>query len=93
MTMHNPSEMASALVGQASHAADQVAKSSQQLAHNVTQGVRDSAHQLRVKAAYAGDEAVHYIRHEPVKAMLIAAAAGAALIALLSLFGRSRNHH
>jgi len=90
--MNKPVEMASALVGQASHAADQVAKSTQHLAHNVSQGVRDSAQQLREKAAYAGDDAVHYIRHEPVKAMLIAAAAGAALMALVSLFSRSRNH-
>ena len=93
MNMHKPTEMANALVGQASHAADQVAKSTQQLAHNVSQGVRDSAHQLRVKASYAGDDAVHYIRHEPVKAILIAAVAGAALMALVSLFSRTRNHH
>lgn len=93
MNMNKPTEMANALVGQASHAADQVAKSSQQLAHNVTQGVRDSAHQLRVKAGYAGDDAVHYIRHEPVKAMLIAAVTGAALMALVSLFSRTRSHH
>ncbi|MBE0474371.1 hypothetical protein [Rhodoferax sp.] len=92
MNTNQPAEMANALVDQASHAADQVAKSTQQLAHNVSQGVRDSAHQLRVKAGYAGDDAVHYIRHEPVKAMLIAAATGAALMALVSLFSHSRGN-
>ena len=93
MFMNKPTEMANTFAGQASHAADQVAKSSQQLAHNVSQGMRDSAHQLRVKAGYAGDDAVHFIRHEPVKAMLIAAATGTALMVLVSLLSRTRNHH
>jgi ElaB/YqjD/DUF883 family membrane-anchored ribosome-binding protein len=92
MTTNKPTEMANTLVDQASHAADQVAKSTQQIAHNVMEGVRDTSHQLRVKAGYAGDDAVHYIRHEPVKAMLIAAATGAALMALVSLFSGSRSH-
>ncbi|PKO60924.1 MAG: hypothetical protein CVU24_10955 [Betaproteobacteria bacterium HGW-Betaproteobacteria-18] len=74
MHMNKPTEMANALVDQASHAADQVARSTQQLAHGVMEGVLDTSHQL------------------PVKAMLIAAATGAALMALVSLFSRSRSH-
>jgi hypothetical protein len=35
---------------------------------------------------------VAYIRDEPVKAMLIAAATGAALMALINLVSRSRHH-
>lgn len=93
MNMNKPTEFANALVDQASHAAGQAAKSSQQLAHNVMEGVRDTSHQLRAKAGYAADDTLQYIRHEPVKAMLIAAATGAALMALASLFSRSRSHH
>lgn len=92
MFNNKPTEIANALVDQASHAADQVAKTSQQLAHSALEGVRDTSHQLRVKAGYAADDTVHYIRHEPVKAMLMAAATGAALMALISLVSRSRNH-
>jgi len=92
MFNNKPTEIANALADQANHAADQVAKTSQQLAHGVMEGVRDTSHQLRVKAGYAADDTVHYIRHEPVKAMLIAAATGAALMALVSLFSRSRSH-
>jgi ElaB/YqjD/DUF883 family membrane-anchored ribosome-binding protein len=46
---------------------------------------------LRSQAQRASDSTVHYIREEPVKAVLIAAATGAALVALASLLTRSRN--
>ena len=92
MLMNKSTEITSALVDQASHAADQVAKTSQQLANSALQGVRSSSQQLRLKAEHASDNTVRYIRHEPVKAMLMAAATGAALMALISLFSHSRNH-
>ena len=44
----------------------------------------------RAGARRAGDRAVGYIQGEPVKAMLLAAATGAALVGLLGLTGRSR---
>ncbi|HSN79372.1 MAG TPA: hypothetical protein VLR44_03230, partial [Rhodoferax sp.] len=77
----------------AAHAVDQVARSSQHLANGVMGSVRDTSHQLRVKAEHASDNTVRYIQHEPVKAILMAAATGAALMALVSLISRSRNHH
>jgi len=52
--------------------------------------VRDTSTQLREKALQASDTTVGYIRNEPVKAMLIAAATGAALMALVGLLSRSR---
>jgi ElaB/YqjD/DUF883 family membrane-anchored ribosome-binding protein len=52
--------------------------------------VRDTSAQLRETAVRASDTTVGYIRDEPVKAMLIAAATGAALMALIGLLGRSR---
>ena len=55
--------------------------------------VNDAAYKLRVKARHASDDAVSYIRHEPVKSMLIAAAVGAALAALASLASRSHDRH
>jgi ElaB/YqjD/DUF883 family membrane-anchored ribosome-binding protein len=53
--------------------------------------VRDSSQQLREKAVQASDQTVAYIKDEPVKSMLIAAATGAALMGLISLMGRSRD--
>lgn len=54
--------------------------------------VRETSTQLRESALRAQDTTVGYIRDEPVKAMLIAAATGAALMALIGLMGRSRHH-
>jgi ElaB/YqjD/DUF883 family membrane-anchored ribosome-binding protein len=61
--------------------------------HRGLDGVRETSHQLRVKAEQASENTVSYIRHEPVKSVLIAAATGAALMALISLVARARSHH
>ncbi|QDL36767.1 hypothetical protein [Rhodoferax sediminis] len=53
--------------------------------------VRDTSQQLREQAIRAADSTVSYVKEEPVKAMLIAAATGAALMALVSLMSRSRD--
>jgi ElaB/YqjD/DUF883 family membrane-anchored ribosome-binding protein len=63
------------------------------LAQRGLDSVRETTHQLRLKAEHASDNTVGYIREEPVKAVLIAAATGAALMALISLVARSRHHH
>lgn len=59
------------------------------LAQRSVDTVRDTAQQLRERALRASDSTVNYIKDEPVKAMLIAAATGAGLMALLSLLTRS----
>jgi ElaB/YqjD/DUF883 family membrane-anchored ribosome-binding protein len=63
------------------------------LTHRGVDSVRETTHQLRVKAEQASENTVSYIKHEPVKSVLIAAATGAALMALISLVARSRSHH
>ena len=68
-------------------------RTSEQISALTQRGVdamRDGSQHLREKALQASDSAVGYIKDEPVKAMLIAAATGAALMALLSLMARSR---
>ncbi|MES2958894.1 MAG: hypothetical protein V4792_11935 [Pseudomonadota bacterium] len=70
-------------------------RSSEQIAALAQRGVdavRDGSQQLKDKALRASDNTVGYIKDEPVKAMLIAAATGAALMALIGLLTRSRNH-
>ncbi len=68
-----------------------VAGEAEQLARRGIDAVRDSSAQLRDQAVRVQDKTVGYIKEEPVKAMLIAAAAGAALMALVALLGRSSN--
>lgn len=53
--------------------------------------VRDTSHQLREKAVHASDVTVAYVKDEPIKAMLIAAATGALLMGLISMMSRSRD--
>ncbi len=51
--------------------------------------MRESAGQARDVAVRANDLAVSYVQEQPLKAVLIAAATGAALMALAGLLGRS----
>jgi len=59
------------------------------LAQRGVDSVRETSQHLREKTRDAADGTVQYIKDEPVKAMLIAAATGAALMALVSLISRS----
>ena len=59
------------------------------LAHDGVAKVVDSSHQLRELAQKAGQSTLTTIRDEPVKSVLIAAATGAALMALITLATRS----
>ena len=82
----------SAAANQVAPLLDQATKQATDLAQRGLHAVQDSAQQLREKAAHSGEVTVRYIQSEPVKAVLIAAATGAALMALLGLMSRSRNH-
>jgi ElaB/YqjD/DUF883 family membrane-anchored ribosome-binding protein len=59
------------------------------LAQRGVDSVRETSQHLREKTRDAADGTVQYVKDEPVKAMLIAAATGAALMALVSLISRS----
>ena len=59
------------------------------LAQRGVDAVRDRSLQVREQALRASDNTLNYIKDEPVKAVLIAAAAGAVLMALIGLSRRS----
>jgi len=63
-----------------------------EMAQHSLDAVRDGSQQLRASAQRASDNTVNYIKDEPVKAMLIAAATGAALMALVGML-RSRDRN
>ena len=54
------------------------------------EATRDTAMQVREQALRASDRTVGYIRDEPVKAVLIALAAGAGIMALARYAARGR---
>ena len=80
------------LINQAAHSADAAIQSTQRFANQAVGAVSHSIHsagkQVRDNANMVSDRTITYIRDEPVKSMLIAAAAGAALVALARLMGR-----
>jgi len=61
-----------------------------ELAHQGADLVRHRSQQLRDSADAASARTRGYIVDQPVKAVLIAAAAGAAIVGLLSLFSQGR---
>ena len=61
------------------------------LARRGVDAVRDGSQQLRDTALRASDGTLNYIKGEPVKAVLIAAAVGAVLMAIAGLMTRSRD--
>jgi ElaB/YqjD/DUF883 family membrane-anchored ribosome-binding protein len=82
----------------AHHAVDRLADGAERLAANTDRlaqrsaaALRDSSVHLRERARHAADSTIVHIRQEPLKAVLIAGAVGAALAMLFSLMGRSRH--
>lgn len=63
------------------------------LMHHGLDSVRHTSRQLRTSALHATDKTVTYIRDEPVKSVLIAAATGAALMALARVISQSHHSH
>jgi len=69
-----------------------LASQAESLARRSVEAVRGSAHQARERASNLGDQTMRYVKDEPVKSVLIAAAAGAALMGLLSLLQNARRN-
>ncbi|URI09184.1 hypothetical protein MW290_26835 [Aquincola tertiaricarbonis] len=70
-------------------AINRLASEAETLARRGLDTVRERSAQIRERAVRVSDNTVGYIKDEPVKSMLIAAATGAALMALVSLLSRS----
>ena len=68
--------------------ASQLADQAGTLARHSADLVRNSSRQLRDSAGRIADRGSNYIRDEPIKAVLIAAATGATLMALVNLLTR-----
>lgn len=65
------------------------AEEAESLVRRSAEALREQTAHLRERAASATDSTAAYIRDEPLKSVLIAAAAGAALMAVASLIARS----
>ena len=85
------------LMEQAAHSADTAIHDTQRMANQAMEGMSHSLQsagkQVRGGAQQASDTTIAYIRDEPVKSMLIAAATGAALVALARLVSKPSSSH
>ncbi len=70
---------------------DKMGDQTQKLVQQGREVLNDTTQKVRDKATQATDLAVGYTKDEPIKAMLIAAAAGALLMGLVTMMARSRN--
>lgn len=91
MFSNKPSEQYHHLADQASSVLNRANEQASALAHRGVDSVVNTSKHLRDGALRVSDSTVSYVKDEPVKALLIAAAAGAAVMALISLLGRSRD--
>ena len=76
---------------QAAPLINKVTSQAEAAARRGMEAVRDTSQQLRERALQAQDMTVAYVKDEPMKAMLIAAATGALLMGIISMLGRSRD--
>ncbi|MFT3849797.1 MAG: hypothetical protein QM739_14325 [Propionivibrio sp.] len=60
------------------------------LARSGMERALNACHAAKGRIDNAGERTVSYVRQEPMKSVLIAAASGAALVGVLSLWARSR---
>jgi len=79
------------LRNQAAPIINRVSSQAQAAARRGIDAAKEGAQQLREKAMTATDSTVAYVKDEPVKSMLIAAATGAMLMGVITLLSRSRD--
>jgi ElaB/YqjD/DUF883 family membrane-anchored ribosome-binding protein len=76
---------------EASPALDEAGERLASLAEQGAEAIRGTTHAVRERARHASDATLDYIRNEPLKAVLIAAATGAVLMALIDFIRNSRH--
>lgn len=88
MSTHSGNHM----IDRAASATDLATEQALGAAQRGVAALRDGRQQLVERATHASDATVSYIRDEPVKSILIAAAAGAVMMGVLGLMTRPRSN-
>jgi ElaB/YqjD/DUF883 family membrane-anchored ribosome-binding protein len=78
-------------VADMAHSASQVGHSVRSATHDALDSLRGATLAVGDQFSAAGERGTRYVRDEPVKSVLIAAAAGATLAALVGWLVRSRS--
>lgn len=73
-------------------ATDRMTERVSEMAQHGVDAARSGKREMQNQAHDLSDHAAHMIRHEPFKAMLIAAGVGAAVVALIGVMSRPHPH-
>ena len=90
-TVDDAADTLSSKVDQLRAQAGPLMDKAQDAARRGMDAMRESTQQLRERAQRATDTTVAYVKDEPIKSMLIAAATGAVLMGVIALLSRSRD--
>lgn len=95
MFNNKSSDIAHTLMDHASHSAETAMDATQRVANDALDGASHSLQvarrQIRNSAHHASDKTAAFVRNEPVKSILLAAATGAVLMALVQAIGGPRH--
>lgn len=86
-TTTTPTTTAQSTMAKVGHLAEDAAASVQDLTNRSIDRAREMSSHLRDRAYSAGSQTVGYVREQPLKTVLLAVAAGAAIAVLVRLLG------
>ena len=84
-TTTTPTTGAQSTMAKVGHLAEDAAASVQDLTNRSIERAREMSSQLRDRAYNAGSSTIGYVREQPLKTVLVAVAAGAAIAVLVRL--------
>lgn len=71
---------------------EEVREGAEDLAAQGSEAIHKGAERARETVSKTTDHAAHYVQEQPVKALMMAAAAGAAIAMLAGAIGKRRHH-
>lgn len=83
----------SATVENAKQSADEVRANAEEAIARGSNALRQGATRAREALSQTTDQAVHYVQDQPLKSLLIAAVAGAAIALLAAALSNRHSHH
>lgn len=87
----SPSESAAA--EHARRSVDEARASAQEIASQGSEALASGATRAREAISHTTDQAAHYVQEQPLKSLLMAAAAGASIALLAGALSRHNSHH
>ena len=87
----SPSESAAAEYARRS--VDEARAGAEEIATQGSEALRSGAQRARAALTHTTDQAAEYVQAQPLKSLLIAAAAGAAIALLAGAVGKRHGHH